>query len=120
MASAAFWSGRPLVDCDFSGGRDYPNARALFALAAAPNVHVKLSNYVWHLASSAGADPRSVTTALVQAFGAARIMWASDLTVHDAPYADLIGDAEAACADLTDEQRVLVLGDAAAALWWPS
>lgn len=37
---------------DFSGGDDYPNARALFALASGPNVHVKVSNHVWHLASS--------------------------------------------------------------------
>ena len=46
---------------DFSGGDEYPNARALFALASSPNVHVKVSNHVWHLASSAGAEPRSVT-----------------------------------------------------------
>jgi L-fuconolactonase len=104
---------------DFSGGRDYPNARGLFALAASPNVHVKISNYVWHLASSAGARPHEVTSALVEAFGATRVMWASDLTVHDRPYADLIAEAEVACADLTEGQRMLVLGDAAAALWWP-
>ena len=104
---------------DFSGGDDYPNARALFALASAPNVHVKISNHVWHLASSAGLRPPSVTRALVQSFGAERVMWASDLTVHDRDYADLIAEAEAACVDLTDAQRMLVLGDAAAALWWP-
>jgi len=46
-------------------------------------------------------------------------MWASDLTVHDRSYAELIGEAEAACAELTEAQRMLVLGDAAAALWWP-
>ncbi|MEO8698197.1 MAG: amidohydrolase family protein, partial [Acidimicrobiales bacterium] len=103
---------------DFSGGSEFPNARALFGLAATPNVHVKVSNHVWHLASSAGAQPRSVTRALVDAFGGSRIMWASDLTVHDRSYADLIGEAEAACADLTEAQRLLVLGDAARALWW--
>jgi L-fuconolactonase len=103
---------------DFSGGNDFPNARALFALASAPNVHVKVSNHVWHLASSAGAEPRTVTRALVDEFGAGRIMWASDLTVHDRSYADLIGEAEEACADLTEAQRGLVLGDAARTLWW--
>ncbi|MEO5839543.1 MAG: amidohydrolase family protein [Acidimicrobiales bacterium] len=103
---------------DFSGDSDFPNARALFALAAQPNVHVKVSNHVWHLAASSGAQPRSVTRALVDAFGGSRIMWASDLTVHDRSYADLIDEAEAACADLTAAQRTLVLGDAAAALWW--
>ena len=104
---------------DFSGGLDFPNAGGLFGLASVPNVHVKVSNHVWHLASSTGANPRSVTTALVESFGAARVMWASDLTVHDRTYADLIAEADSACADLTDAERALVLGDAAAALWWP-
>jgi predicted TIM-barrel fold metal-dependent hydrolase len=104
---------------DFSGGPEYPNASGLFALAASPNVHVKISNHVWHLAAAAGAQPRAVTSALVKAFGATRVMWASDLTVHDQPYADLIAEAEAACADLTEAERALVLGDAAGALWFP-
>ena len=104
---------------DFSGGHDYPNAGSLFALASAPNVYVKVSNHVWHLASVAGAQPRSVTAALVRAFGAQRVMWASDLTVHDRTYGELIGEADAACTDLTEAERMLVLGDAAAALWWP-
>jgi predicted TIM-barrel fold metal-dependent hydrolase len=103
---------------DFSGGPTYPHAQALFALASAPNVHVKLSNYVWQLATAAGADRRAVTSALVDAFGASRIMWASDLTVHDHTYAELIAVAEDACADLSERDRALVLGDAAATLWF--
>jgi predicted TIM-barrel fold metal-dependent hydrolase len=71
---------------DFSGGRAYPRARPLFALASEPNISVKLSHYVWQLAAEAGADRRAVTNALVDAFGAERIMWASDLTVHDNTY----------------------------------
>jgi predicted TIM-barrel fold metal-dependent hydrolase len=103
---------------DFSGGPTFPRAQNLFALASARNVSVKLSNYVWQLATEAGADRRAVTRALVSAFGGDRIMWASDLTVHDHTYAELIATAEDACADLTDSERALVLGDAAAALWW--
>ena len=105
---------------DFSGGDEFPNAAALFALAALPNVSVKLSHYVWQLATEAGAAPRAVTRALVSAFGAARVMWASDLTVHDRPYADLLAFADDACLDLTDDEKRGVLGDAAAELWWPS
>jgi len=104
---------------DFSGGDHFPNARHLFALAARPNVHVKLSNYVWQLATAAGAAPRAVTRALVQAFDATRVMWASDLTVHDHSYAELVAVAEAACADLSDADKAYVLGESAAALWWP-
>jgi predicted TIM-barrel fold metal-dependent hydrolase len=103
---------------DFSGGTSYPRAQNLFALASAPNISVKLSHYVWQLATEAGADRRAVTCALVSAFGAERVMWASDLTVHDHTFAELIATAEDACADLTPAERALVLGDAAAAFWW--
>jgi L-fuconolactonase len=105
---------------DFSGGDDFPNAGHLFALAAVPNVHVKLSHYVWQLATAADAEPRSVTRALVQAFDATRVMWASDLTVHDHPYAELIAVAEAACSELTEMEMAYVLGESATALWWPT
>ena len=105
---------------DFSGGDDFPHAGHLFALAGVPNVHVKLSNYVWQLATAAGAAPHSVTRALVGAFDATRVMWASDLTVHDRPYAELIAVAEAACADLTETEKAYVLGESASALWWPT
>jgi L-fuconolactonase len=105
---------------DFGGGDGFPNAGSLFDLATVHNVSVKLSNYVWQLASAAGAEPRAVTRAVVDAFGAARVMWASDLTVHDRPYAELIADAEAACVELSDAERSRVFGQAAAAMWWPS
>lgn len=105
---------------DLSGGPGYPEARPLFELADAPNVHVKLSTQVWAQARRDGASPRAFTEAIVGAFGAPRVMWASDLTVHGRPYAELVAEAHEACAGLRWRERDQVLGDSAAALWWPS
>jgi L-fuconolactonase len=104
---------------DFSGGPGYPRAKELFALADAANVHLKLSAYVYHLGREAGADPGQMTEAIVVAFGAERVMWASDLSTQARPYEVLLSEAEEACAGLSPGQRSLVLGDSAAALWWP-
>ena len=52
-------------------------------------------------------------------FGAARVMWASDYSVLGLVYADCVAESEEACAGLSAPDRALVLGDTAAALWWP-
>jgi predicted TIM-barrel fold metal-dependent hydrolase len=103
---------------DFAGGDDFPNAASLFALAAAPNVHVKLSTHVFDLAQSADVTPRAVTNRIVDAFSANRVMWASDLTVSERTYEELLATAEDACSDLSDADRDLVLGEAACRVWW--
>jgi L-fuconolactonase len=104
---------------DLSGGAGYPNATGLFALADAGNVHIKLSTQVFGLARDAGVPLPALATDLVGAFGAGRVMWASDLTTQPRSYADVLGDATEACADLTGEDRALVMGGSAAAMWWP-
>jgi len=105
---------------DLSGGDHYPRAGGLFALAGASNVSVKLSSHVFALARQGGSSPKRITNRLVEEFGGARVIWASDYTVHDWDYVDHIVEAEVACSDLTPSDRALVLGDAAAAMWWPS
>lgn len=104
---------------DLSGGLGYPNARGLFEIAQVPNMEVKVSALVFHMASAAGAEPNEVAEAIVGEYGADRVMWASDRTVHPEPYATLIEEAEAAFAGLSDTQRRWVFGDCAAKRWWP-
>lgn len=104
---------------DFSGGDEYPNAASLFALTGAPNISVKLSTHVFDLATRAGVAPRAVTNRIVEAFGPDRVMWASDLTVSERTYTELLATAEEACADLSVEDRDLVLGGTAFRMWWP-
>jgi L-fuconolactonase len=105
---------------DLSGGPDYPNATGLFALAGAPNISLKLSNHVLVMAADAGSTHRHIAEALVASFGASRVMWASDYSVVGRVYAECVEEAELAFAGLADTDRALVLGDAAAAMWWPA
>lgn len=104
---------------DLSGGPGYPRATGLFALAEAGNVHLKLSTQVFGLARDAGVALPRLTEDLVGAFGAARVMWASDLTIQPRSYAEVLADAVEACAGLPSGERALVLGEAAARMWWP-
>lgn len=105
---------------DLSGGPGFPNARTLFDLADAPNVRVKLSTHVFELARAGGTTPREATDAIVGAMGAERVMWASDVSVQERPYPQLVADADAACAGLAPHERRLVLGESALRLWWPT
>jgi len=104
---------------DLSGGAGYPNATGLFALAEAGNIRLKLSSHVFGLAREAGVALSQITEDLVRAFGASRIMWASDLTVQSRSYAEVFGDAEEACGGLPDAERAQVLGGTAERMWWP-
>jgi L-fuconolactonase len=104
---------------DLSGGDDFPKAGPLFSLADASNISVKLSSHVFGLARAVGSTPERITQRLVGAFGGARVMWGSDYSVYDKEYSYYVHEAEAACATLSPADRALVLGDAAAALWWP-
>lgn len=104
---------------DLSGGPRYPNATNLFDLAEAPNVSVKLSTHVFMLAREGGSTAEEITRRIVDVFGAARVMWASDYTVRTLPYGDCVAMANQACSGLLEADRDLVLGGAAAALWWP-
>jgi L-fuconolactonase len=105
---------------DLSGGPSYPNATNLFDLAEAPNVSVKLSTHVFAHAREGGSTAEEITRHIVDAFGAARVMWASDYTMRRLTYSDCVAEADQACAGLLEADRELVLGGAAAALWWPS
>jgi predicted TIM-barrel fold metal-dependent hydrolase len=105
---------------DLSGGPSYPNASNLFALSAAPNISVKLSTHVFTHAKRDGSTAAAITHRVVDAFGASRVMWASDYSVLGLVYADCVNEAEQACAELPATDRDLVLGDAANAMWWPS
>jgi len=105
---------------DLSGGPSYPNATNLFALSDAPNISVKLSTHVFTHAKQDGSTAAAIAARVVAAFGASRVMWASDYSVLGLVYADCVAEAEQACRDLPPRDRELVLGDAADAMWWPS
>lgn len=75
---------------DLHGGPSFPHARALFDLAALPNVHVKVTTNVLDLATAAEVRPGRIVDALAGAFGPERLQWGSDWShTNDRPYAAL-------------------------------
>ena len=99
------------------GGNDF---QALLALAAFPNVYLKLSNVRLWAGDSypyAAAQPR--LRAMVEAFGAGRIMWGSDwphVRLGDG-YARCLGFVRSEMPWLTEGEREQILGGTAMGVW---
>ena len=95
----------------------WDEAASLFALAELPNLHCKVTTHVLDRAAREG-DPKRFVRALVDRFGAQRVMWGSDFSqTHDRPYAELVRSGCNAFAELSAEDRAWCLGRAAGALW---
>jgi L-fuconolactonase len=95
----------------------WPEAAPLFALAAYPKLHLKVSTHVLD-AAARGGDPRRFVAALVERFGAERLMWGSDFCqTHDRSYARLVAQGREAFSSLGAEEQALCLGGTAARLW---
>lgn len=89
----------------------------LAALAAFPNVSLKVSTIALDAAAAHG-DVRELFPELVARFGARRLMWGSDYSqTHDRPYAELAEYARHAASKLGDDDRAHVLGGTARTLW---
>jgi len=95
----------------------WPEAAPLFALDAFPNLHLKVSTHVLDAAAREG-EARRFVAALVQRFGAERVMWGSDFCqTHDRPYAELVRLGREAFSGLSAAEQARCLGGTAAALW---
>jgi predicted TIM-barrel fold metal-dependent hydrolase len=95
---------------DFSDGPPFVGAAPLFALAAHPNVRLKVTTTFLEPALAAGVDPADVLEALVDRFGVERLMWGSDYPQHHSePYPELVDLARRACRRLSaaDQDRFL-------------
>ncbi len=98
---------------DFSAG--IPDELA--ALAAFPNLHLKVSTIALRLIAEHG-DVRDGLADLAACFGAGRLMWGSDYSqTHDQPYAELAELARHAASKLDDAARGAYLAGTALALW---
>jgi predicted TIM-barrel fold metal-dependent hydrolase len=90
------------------------SARALLALADAPSVHLKVTS----INLGAVPDPAALWRALVDAFGADRLLWGSDHPHTDGPgYRPLVDLARTSTEALAEAERTAVLGGTARRLW---
>jgi len=95
----------------------WPEAAPLFALAAHPKLHLKVSTHVLD-AAARGGDPRRFVVALAERFGAQRLMWGSDFCqTHDRAYTRLVALGREAFSLLPAEDQAWCLGRTAAKLW---
>jgi L-fuconolactonase len=102
---------------DLTGGPPYPRAKALFELAAFPNLYMKVSSLVLELAGAQG-DARDFIDHLADVFGATRLLWGSDFPqTHDRSYAGLLALARHASSRLAPDDQSGFLGGNALRLW---
>lgn len=89
----------------------------LAALAAFPNLHLKVSSNVLESAEPHG-DVRELVGELAARFGADRLMWGSDYSqTHDRPYPELVALQRHAASGLSDADREWYLGGTALRVW---
>jgi L-fuconolactonase len=90
-------------------GPPYAAAEPLFALAAHPNVYVKLTTHLYHEATHGQSTPRALLARLVEIFGAERLAWGSNFPASEGFLTDLVALARdwVALLPAADQQRIL-------------
>ncbi|MGD9645744.1 MAG: amidohydrolase [Pirellulales bacterium] len=96
--------------------------RPLLELARFPRVYVKFSGlYYFSQAPFPYPDCRDLLRAVYDRFGPARLLWGSDFphVLLKASYGGALALVERLCPWLPAQERPLILGQNAAALYWP-
>lgn len=92
----------------------------LLAMARLPNVHVKVSSLpAYSDLACPFPDVDDVVRQVVDAFGASRCMWGSDVTRFQGrvPYGDLLDQLRVGCTFLSDDDRRWILGRTASTVY---
>lgn len=87
------------------------------ALVDIPNIHFKFTQINLNRFAETGIDPARFVRRMVDSFGVGRLMWGSDYGNTKNSYEDMVGQAIAATALLTDAERGCVLHDNGRALF---
>ena len=102
-------------------GPPYEAAREFFALREHANVHLKFSSMNLREADEGKSTPRAFVAALVERFGASRLLWGSDFPhtrgSASAPYKDLVDLARDTLAFLPAADREQMLAGTARKLY---
>ncbi|MFN6954800.1 MAG: amidohydrolase family protein [Acetobacteraceae bacterium] len=102
---------------DLSDGPPYARAADLFALAALPQVVLKLTSRALDLAAEGRSTPGALVAAIVDAFGAGRIMWGSNFPAAEPPLPELVAQVQGAIAGLPGADQAMILGGTARRLY---
>ena len=109
-----------LDHCGFSllASAPWEDASDLFGLAEHPGVHLKLTTNVVDGVRERGGDASAAVEALVDRFGAGRLMWGSDFCqTYDRPYRELVKTGRQVAERLSVADRAAFLGGTAERIW---
>jgi predicted TIM-barrel fold metal-dependent hydrolase len=105
--------GRP----DVLDGPPYANAASLFAMADLPNIYLKLAPRIFGDVKKGKASAETFFPRLSQAFGANRMAWGSNFPTSPGSVSDILAEAQACLACLSEENRSWVFGRTAQHLY---
>ncbi len=105
--------GRP----DVLDGPPYQNAAGLFELADLHNVYMKLTPRIFGDVKKGLATAESFFPRVLEAFGAQRLAWGSNFPTSPGTLAEILADAQAGLACLSDADRAWIFGKTAQQLY---
>lgn len=112
---------RLLLDhCSFpelKDGPPYNAAGSLFALAAHPNVYLKVTPWVFKNVVAGKATPETFFTKLFAEFGASRLAWGSNYPNSPGTLAEILATAQAGVAAQSESDRAWFFGKTALTLY---
>lgn len=105
--------GRP----DVLDGPPYANAESLFALADLPNITLKLTPRIFGDVKKEKASAETFFPKVVASFGANRLAWGSNFPTSPGTLAEILADARAGLASLSNEDRSWIFAKTAQRLY---
>lgn len=105
--------GRP----DVLDGPPYAHAESLFALADLPNIYLKLTPRIFGDVMKEKASAETFFPKVVASFGADRLAWGSNFPTSPGTLAEILADARAGLASLSDEDRSWIFAKTAQRLY---
>lgn len=102
---------------DVLDGPPYANAASLFALADLANVYFKLTPRIFGDVKKEKASADTFFPRVVQAFGAQRLAWGSNFPTSPGALKEILANAEAGLASLSDADRAWIFGGTAKRLY---
>lgn len=105
--------GRP----DVLDGPPYANAASLFAIADLPNIYLKLAPRIFGDVKKGKASAETFFPRLADTFGAQRMAWGSNFPTSPGTVGEILADAQACLACLSEEDRSWIFGRTAQHLY---
>jgi L-fuconolactonase len=102
---------------DVLDGPPYANAASLFAMAELPNIYLKLAPRIFGDVKKGKASAETFFPRLAQAFGANRMAWGSNFPTSPGTVSEILAEAKACLACLSEDDLAWVFGKTAQHLY---